>query len=82
MTLTIITEHRCPVCGHTERGFYMAPYRVNKHSLRQIAPGIGAGPRLCGECGCRDVAAAHVLRLDRASAAAVRAARARKGWAA
>lgn len=80
-SLTFITEHQCPTCGHVERGRQFAwGCRINKNSIA-VTGSLNAQPARCVECG-NPVSQYQPdrLLLDDESLAKVTTARARRGW--
>jgi hypothetical protein len=76
VTVTILTAHTCPLCGHRSHGAIFRRVRVNRRPLRTVDVGIGALPPSCPECAGPLPREPESLALDPASAAAVDAHRA------
>lgn len=83
MTVTLISDHPCPVCGYLNKGVTVMAVRVNKNTIAQVKGdrSFGAVPRWCRECHApipADVRSAVRLAAD--DQAKVDAYRARRGW--
>lgn len=83
MTVTVITETPCIVCGYRIRGVLIHPARATKTRLVTTGVGIGAHPPSCSECGTAQPDRTRLTyTLDATSQAKVAAYRERRGWAA
>lgn len=82
VSLTFYYRGTCVICGNRLAGIWCQSFRVNKTSLKPTSNGITALMTECRECGHDNGRSDPSLwALDEESAAKVKAARAKKGWA-